>query len=76
MAKAFQKINLCAAENPGGNGDKIPQWAEAHSGKYSKAATQAVTHLVATKEAYKETSKQGSFYDIGFTIRYGRLTHQ
>lgn len=59
MKDPFKKVHLCSVGHFGGNGDKIPQWVRANGGQYSKNISQDVTHLVATKEAFKKNVDAG-----------------
>lgn len=60
MGKTFQRIRLCSVGKLR-DADKIPQWVRAHGGEYTKTVDPRTTHLVATKEAYKENVQAGTF---------------
>jgi hypothetical protein len=54
MGKSFRNITLCAVGSLGEITDKIPNWVKANGGTFSKGLNDAVTHLVTTKEAFKQ----------------------
>lgn len=62
MGKTFQKIHGCSVGNFEGNTEKIPQWIKANGGQYSKDVTDQVTHLIATKQAYKKNVDAGNSF--------------
>ncbi|PGH13542.1 hypothetical protein AJ80_06292 [Polytolypa hystricis UAMH7299] len=51
----FKNIHVCLVGDFGAHGDKVKQWTEANGGKYSKAFNGDVTHLIATKEAFRKS---------------------
>ncbi|KAF9884138.1 hypothetical protein FE257_002259 [Aspergillus nanangensis] len=52
MGKTLHKVHAaCVGRIP--NCDKVPQWLRANGGQYSKTIDQNLTHLITTKEAYK-----------------------
>ncbi|KAJ5975730.1 hypothetical protein N7481_009437 [Penicillium waksmanii] len=53
MGKTFEKIRLCSVGKLQ-DADKIPQWVRANGGDYTKSIDSRTTHLVTTKEAYKQ----------------------
>ncbi|PYH98586.1 hypothetical protein BO71DRAFT_426032 [Aspergillus ellipticus CBS 707.79] len=53
MGKTFKNIYACSVGKFDGNADKIPQWVRANGGRYSKDISEEITHLIASKEAYK-----------------------
>ncbi|PWY77493.1 hypothetical protein BO70DRAFT_294673 [Aspergillus heteromorphus CBS 117.55] len=53
MGKTFKNIHACSAGKFDVNADKIPQWIRANGGHYSKDIGDEITHLIVSKEAYK-----------------------
>ncbi|KAJ6167553.1 hypothetical protein N7497_000396 [Penicillium chrysogenum] len=54
MGKPFQRIHASiVGKFQDGIGDKIPQWIRANGGQFSREVSSRVTHLIATKEAFK-----------------------
>ncbi|KAG0154841.1 hypothetical protein PDIDSM_412 [Penicillium digitatum] len=54
MGKSFQRVHASAVGNfEDGVGEKIPQWIRANGGQFSRDVNPRVTHLIATKEAFK-----------------------
>ncbi|KAJ5361431.1 hypothetical protein N7541_002275 [Penicillium brevicompactum] len=55
MGRTFQKVH-CAMVGKFADGiaEKIPQWIKANGGQFSRGIDACVTHLIATKQAYKE----------------------
>lgn len=60
MGKTFEKIRLCSVGKLQ-DADKIPQWVRANGGDYTKNVDSRTTHLVTTKEAYKQNVEVGKF---------------
>ncbi|PWY94837.1 hypothetical protein BO94DRAFT_572371 [Aspergillus sclerotioniger CBS 115572] len=54
MGKTFKNIHASSTGKFDGNSDKIPQWIRANGGQYSKEVSEEITHLIATKEAFKD----------------------
>ncbi|KAK2801973.1 hypothetical protein FQN50_007531 [Emmonsiellopsis sp. PD_5] len=54
MGKTFRKINASLAGDFGAMTDKIKQWVEANGGTFSKNINSNVTHLIATKAAFRQ----------------------
>ncbi|KAK2748049.1 hypothetical protein FQN55_004598 [Onygenales sp. PD_40] len=54
MGKTFRKINASIAGDFGTMSDKIKQWVEANGGTFSKNIDSTVTHLIATKAAFRK----------------------
>nr|XP_001392721.2 brct domain protein [Aspergillus niger CBS 513.88] len=54
MGKTFKKIYASSFGKFDGNSDKIPQWIRANGGQYSKDISKEITHLITTKEAFKD----------------------
>ncbi|OQE18097.1 hypothetical protein PENFLA_c022G05342 [Penicillium flavigenum] len=54
MGKPFQRIHASiVGKFQDGIGEKIPQWIRANGGQFSREVSPRVTHLIATKEAFK-----------------------
>ncbi|KAI3230120.1 hypothetical protein DTO012A9_8456 [Penicillium roqueforti] len=54
MGKTFQRIHASiVGKFQDGIGEKIPQWIRANGGQFSRDVNPRVTHLIATKEAFK-----------------------
>ncbi|CAG8908125.1 unnamed protein product [Penicillium egyptiacum] len=54
MGKPFQSIRASiVGKFQDGIGEKIPQWIRANGGQFSREVSPRVTHLIATKEAFK-----------------------
>ncbi|PYI06891.1 hypothetical protein BO78DRAFT_444784 [Aspergillus sclerotiicarbonarius CBS 121057] len=53
MDKTFKNIHASSIGRFDSNSDKIPQWIRANGGQYSKDVSEEITHLIATKEAFK-----------------------
>ncbi|RAK98625.1 BRCT domain protein [Aspergillus ibericus CBS 121593] len=53
MGQTFKKIHASSTGKFDGNSDKIPQWIRANGGQYSKDVSEKITHLITTKEAFK-----------------------
>ncbi|KAJ5511804.1 hypothetical protein LT330_003575 [Penicillium expansum] len=54
MGKPFQKVHASiVGKFEHGVGEKIPQWIRANGGQFSRDLNARVTHLIATKEAFK-----------------------
>ncbi|KAJ5493839.1 hypothetical protein N7463_009926 [Penicillium fimorum] len=57
MRKPFQRIHASiAGKFEDGVGEKIPQWIRANGGQFSRDVNSRVTHLIATKEAFKNNA--------------------
>ncbi|KAJ5158223.1 uncharacterized protein N7500_007874 [Penicillium coprophilum] len=57
MGKPFQRIHASiAGKFEDGVGEKIPQWIRANGGQFSRDVNSRVTHLIATKEAFKNNA--------------------
>ncbi|KAL2827622.1 hypothetical protein BDW59DRAFT_160259 [Aspergillus cavernicola] len=54
MGKTFRNIYASSIGNFEENTSKIPQWITANGGTYSKNITNEITHLIATREAFKQ----------------------
>ncbi|KAJ5793757.1 hypothetical protein N7457_000356 [Penicillium paradoxum] len=55
MAKPFKKVHAAiVGKFENGVGEKIPQWIRANGGQYSRDVNARVTHLIATKDAFKQ----------------------
>ncbi|KAJ5188284.1 hypothetical protein N7472_007298 [Penicillium cf. griseofulvum] len=71
MGKPFQRIHASiVGKFEDGVGEKIPQWIRANGGQFSRDVNPQVTHLIATKEAFKnntvpvQTAKKNSTVKI------------
>ncbi|KXG49135.1 uncharacterized protein PGRI_030050 [Penicillium griseofulvum] len=71
MRKPFQRIHASiVGKFEDGVGEKIPQWIRANGGQFSRDVNPRVTHLIATKEAFKsnavpvQTAKKNSTIKI------------
>ncbi|GKZ36265.1 hypothetical protein AbraIFM66950_007265 [Aspergillus brasiliensis] len=53
MGNTFKNIHASSFSKFDGNTDKIPQWIRANGGQYSKDISKDLTHLITTKEAFK-----------------------
>ncbi|KGO72652.1 hypothetical protein PITC_056380 [Penicillium italicum] len=54
MGKPFQRVHASiVGKFEDGVGEKIPQWIRANGGQFSRDVNARVTHLIATKEAFK-----------------------
>ena len=58
MGKTFAKVHASTVGRSGGS-DKIPQWVRANGGEFSKDINSKVTHLITTKEAFRENVAAG-----------------
>jgi hypothetical protein len=67
MGKTFEKIRLCSVGKLQ-DADKIPQWVRANGGDYTKNVDSRTTHLVTTKEAYKQNLEVGQFSHRSLTL--------
>ncbi|KAJ5382419.1 hypothetical protein N7517_000330 [Penicillium concentricum] len=57
MGKPFQRIHAAiVGKFEDGVGEKIPQWIRANGGQFSRDVNSRVTHLIATKEAFKNNA--------------------
>ncbi|OQE41089.1 hypothetical protein PENCOP_c005G03952 [Penicillium coprophilum] len=57
MGKPFQRIHASiVGKFEDGVGEKIPQWIRANGGQFSRDVNPRVTHLIATKEAFKNNA--------------------
>ncbi|CAI7614289.1 unnamed protein product [Penicillium glandicola] len=57
MGKPFQRIHASiVGKFESGIGEKIPQWIRANGGQFSRDVSLRVTHLIATKEAFKSNA--------------------
>jgi hypothetical protein len=66
MGRTFQRIHASIAGKFDGNlRDKIPQWIRANGGQFSRDVNLSVTHLIATKQAYKENAPLGRHDSFG-----------
>ncbi|GKZ26182.1 hypothetical protein AbraIFM66951_010054 [Aspergillus brasiliensis] len=54
MGNTFKNIHASSFGKFDGNTDKIPQWIRANGGQYSKDISKDLTHLITTKEAFKD----------------------
>lgn len=55
MGKTFKKINLCHTNDfPDNKNDKIQKWVENNGGRFSKVIDSNVTHLIASRKAWKQ----------------------
>ncbi|PWY81216.1 BRCT domain protein [Aspergillus eucalypticola CBS 122712] len=54
MGKTFKNIHASSFGKFDGISDKIPQWIRANGGQYSKDISKNITHLITTKEAFKD----------------------
>jgi hypothetical protein len=53
-----------------GVGEKIPQWIKANGGQFSRDVNPRVTHLIATKQAYKDNGPLGMVHpDMCYRIK-------
>ncbi|EHA18165.1 hypothetical protein ASPNIDRAFT_125153 [Aspergillus niger ATCC 1015] len=57
MGKTFKSIYASSFGKFDGNSDKIPQWIRANGGQYSKDISKEITHLITTKEAFKDNAE-------------------
>lgn len=65
MAKPFKKIHACiVGKFENGIGEKIPQWIRANGGQFSRDVDARVTHLIATKEAFKQNAVLGIMFQL------------
>ena len=53
-----------------GIGDKIPQWIRANGGQFSRDVNPRVTHLIATKQAYKNNASLGRHDGLGHVMSW------
>ncbi|SPB52565.1 unnamed protein product [Aspergillus niger] len=60
MGKTFKSIYASSFGKFDGNSDKIPQWIRANGGQYSKDISKEITHLITTKEAFKDNAEAGN----------------
>ncbi|GCB22750.1 hypothetical protein AAWM_05635 [Aspergillus awamori] len=60
MGKTFKSIYASSFGKFDGNSDKIPQWIRANGGQYSKDISKEITHLITTKEAFKDHAEAGN----------------
>ncbi|GLA58144.1 hypothetical protein AtubIFM54640_007290 [Aspergillus tubingensis] len=60
MGKTFKNIHAASFGKFDGNSDKIPQWIRANGGQYSKDISTDITHLITTKEAFKDNVEAGN----------------
>ncbi|KAJ5950467.1 uncharacterized protein N7479_008880 [Penicillium vulpinum] len=57
MGKPFQRVHASiVGKFEDGYGEKIPQWIRANGGQFSRDVDQRVTHLIATKDAFKNNA--------------------
>ncbi|CAI7626885.1 unnamed protein product [Penicillium palitans] len=57
MGKPFQKVHASiVGKFEDGVGEKIPQWIRANGGQFSRDVNPRITHLIATKEAFKSNA--------------------
>ncbi|RAH61276.1 BRCT domain protein [Aspergillus piperis CBS 112811] len=61
MGKTFKNIHASSFGKFDGLSDKIPQWIRANGGQYSKDISKNLTHLITTKEAFKDNVEAVSF---------------
>lgn len=60
MGKPFQKVHASiVGKFEDGVGEKIPQWIRANGGQFSRDVNPRITHLIATKEAFKSNAVPG-----------------
>ena len=62
MGKTFKSIYASSFGKFDGNSDKIPQWIRANGGQYSKDISKKITHLITTKEAFKDNAEAGRHF--------------
>lgn len=61
MGKTFERIRLCSV-GKFESADKIPQWVRANGGEYTRDVNSRTTHLITTKEAYKQNVELGKLF--------------
>ncbi|RAK83022.1 BRCT domain protein [Aspergillus costaricaensis CBS 115574] len=61
MGKTFKNIHATSFGKFDGNSDKVPQWIRANGGQYSKDISTDITHLITTKEAFKDNVEVVSY---------------
>ncbi|OJZ88441.1 hypothetical protein ASPFODRAFT_205562 [Aspergillus luchuensis CBS 106.47] len=61
MGKTFKNIHASSFGKFDGLSDKIPQWIRANGGQYTKDISKNLTHLITTKEAFKDNVEAVSF---------------
>jgi twin BRCT domain len=66
VGKSFRRINLATTMDFGDKNDKIRTWTINNGGTYSKELNDGVTHLVCSKQAWKEYPAIGK--PISFTL--------
>lgn len=62
MGKTFKNVHACSVGDFESNTKKIPQWITANGGTYYKGVTKDVTHLIATREAFKQNGPASKKY--------------
>ncbi|GLB12601.1 hypothetical protein AtubIFM57258_010643 [Aspergillus tubingensis] len=60
MGKTFKNIHASSFGKFDGISEKIPQWIRANGGQYSKDISTDITHLITTKEAFKDNVEAGN----------------
>ncbi|BCR97159.1 BRCT domain protein [Aspergillus luchuensis] len=60
MGKTFKNIHASSFGKFDGLSDKIPQWIRANGGQYSKDISKNLTHMITTKEAFKDNVEAGN----------------
>ncbi|OJI91039.1 hypothetical protein ASPTUDRAFT_26514 [Aspergillus tubingensis CBS 134.48] len=61
MGKTFKNIHASSFGKFDGISEKIPQWIRANGGQYSKDISTDITHLIITKEAFKDNVEAVSY---------------
>jgi hypothetical protein len=74
MGKTFRNIHLASTSDfPPDKNDKIKGWVKHAGGKFAKHISKDVTHLVASKHAWKQNAPMGKFsafssFDVPFIL--------